>query len=191
MAIIDPLNEKNVRTWCDAYTMHLQVSAEASANPEMRKQLQDAEKRTQAEALRTRSQVDIEAAINQRRVSSTVFRFDPEGHREMMRTWASARELLLSMSPDMSKPIHMECDPLKKPLSAKLWQGKIDEPPANVMVITGSTAGIIVLFLRFVREMGDRMDPVTYTKKQLEAQGITRNNFHEHVGVAGITNPWE
>jgi hypothetical protein len=55
----------------------------------------------------------------------------------------------------------------------------------------GRDAITAVGFFNMYAQQCDTMDPRTRIKESLEAQGITKDNFHEHIGAAGIRNPWE
>lgn len=188
--IVRPEVARSAVVWCDAYTMHLTVLAEASTDPELRRTLRDAVRRTSSEAKRTRSEVDIKAAANQQAVADAIFKFSPEQQKELMAIWKEVRTQFISLSWDMRTEIHFEVDRDKK--VAWIWQGEAGALRSlDAVAFTLSHGGMLRRFLKFVAENQDRIDPVTYTKQALLKQGVNKGNFQELVGNAGITNPWE
>jgi hypothetical protein len=55
----------------------------------------------------------------------------------------------------------------------------------------GRDALTAVGFLNMYVQQCATIDPRKRIREALEAQGITKDNFHEHVGASGIRNPWE
>ena len=55
----------------------------------------------------------------------------------------------------------------------------------------GRDAITAVGFLNMYVQQCATVDPRTRIRAALEAQGITKDNFHEQVGAAGISNPWD
>lgn len=58
------------------------------------------------------------------------------------------------------------------------------------LMFYGRDAYTVFGFMGFYANAKMTRDPRADIKRALEAQGITRENFHQHVGLAGIANPW-
>lgn len=68
-----------------------------------------------------------------------------------------------------------------------------DEPVTRIgkpLIVQREVAKLAYAFLLWVEETQDKADPREHVKRVLAEQGIGPDNFDQHAGRLGITNPW-
>lgn len=175
------------RLWVDAYTMHLEGTAEAIASPQVRKSAVDALRQAKAALaveVNEEKADQLRAVIgNQEQVLMEIGTFNLEAYRDLMARWRSVREQILRLGWDLTQDL--DFTPNQKTGFVDISQGRGLRQP-----FMPGEAQIALAFIQFVNANQDKFDPLSYTKKVLTRQGITAENFDEHSDRLAITNPW-
>ncbi len=178
---------KTTKSWVDAYTATLEASFDAAMNPEIRSEVSEALKATQAQALQTKSQQDINIAKTQANIARRMGGFTMEQYDLIKKIWRRAAVTIVGTSWDLTQEIHFAEEQSRENL--RFWQG--ESPLSNFVLFPRDESALVIKFLRFVQSQADRMDPVSHTKAMLERQGINEHNFDEHADLLAIANPWK
>jgi hypothetical protein len=175
------------RDWLDAFAVTLECNVASAMNPELLQQVIDAEKHIRADLVAATSDAErdqLSAALgNQRHILHTMKAFNLESHNAMMVTFRAIREDFLKAAFDLRRNVDFEGRP-----NGELWarQGK-----GPWMKWSQDQGHVVLAFMRWVYDKQTEVrDPGAYTRKMLEQQGITRENFHEHADKLAIRNPW-
>ncbi len=179
---------KTTKSWVDAYTATLEASFDAAMNPEIRDELQEAVKATQAQALMSKSEQDINIAKTQAGIARRVGGFTMEQYQLMRELWQKTAPQIVGTSWNLTEEVGYAVEN-PSDLSMRFWQG--DAPEKNFMVLPMAQASLTIKFLKFVAAQSSQVDPITHTKRMLERQGINEHNFDQHADKLAITNPWK
>lgn len=167
--------------WCDAYSICIEVQAQAAHDPHMRAELADASKKLRKEGHK-------ELSENQDAVSAVLAKMTMDDYHEKAARWRDLRHTVMAAGWDLAQDITFE---------------QVMEPKPGILVfqneerdkglIFGGLEGMMVHdFLEFVRTTSEQnTDPRAYVRAALEAQGVTEQNFDAHARDLWIENPWK
>lgn len=176
------------RLWVDAYTMQLEGIAEAIASPRVRAAaadaLRQAESALKVEANEEKADQLRSVIANQKQVLMEIGSFNVEAYRDLMAHWRSVRDQILRQGWDLTLDLDFERDDATGFVNVKQGRGR----PQPFMA---AEAQVALAFINFVNANQEKFDPLSYTKKILERQGINAANFADHADRLCITNPWQ
>ncbi len=201
-----------MQRWVDAYTVHMESRAEAMADPSIKQRITAAVqelKKDRANATSDKEREEFDRAIvNQQNVLDQLGQFDLEAYKDISTRWKSIRSDLLSSGWDMRQQIdffrmsngdlhvsqksalqkkHMR---IREKVSGGAGLTEADLGPG--IVWHPATAAVAITFFKFVFDSQQSVpDPLEYTRRMLEQQGITEENFDQHADKLAIQNPWK
>lgn len=173
---------KSTRDWLDLYDMMLDRLAEF---------LKDPVKFALAQGI-TKEELAKQASIAQ-----LPGKMDLDRHKELISSWKQVRTSIqlfgLELGEDLEIGPH-ECMDPDTPAFQKWLRNPVLEVSRGIgkpLTFRGRDALTALGFLNMYIQQCATVDPSVKIKQTLEAQGITKENFHEHVGASGIRSPWE
>jgi hypothetical protein len=201
-----------MQRWVDAYTVHMEARAEAMADPSIKQRITAAVqelKKDRANATSDKEREEFDAAIvNQQHVLDQLGQFDIEAYRDISARWKQIRGDLLSSGWDMRQNVDFfrmsngnlhvsQKTALQKKhiqIRAKLVgeAGLTEKDLGPGIIWHPATAAVAITFFKFVHDSQTSVtDPREYTRRTLEQQGITAENFDQHADKLAIQNPWK
>lgn len=173
---------KSTRDWLDLYEMMLDRLAEFLKDPvkfAMRQGITKEELDKQASVARLPGKLDLDA------------------HRELMYSWKQVRTSIQLFGLELGEDLEIGPPVVFEPESKAFvkWKANpvlevsrgLDKP----LTFKGRDALTALGFLNMYIQQCATVDPSVRIRQTLEAQGITKENFHEQVGASGIRSPWE
>ena len=160
--------------WLDLYSMILDRLAEGLADP--------------AAMMKKFNITDPGVAAN------PIRKMDIEKYRESAEAWKRVKASIAAFGLSLDDDLTLA--PLPHEMNTKLWREapwvEVYHPnETKPLRFTGRDAMTAIGFFAFFINAVQNRDPRQEIRRSLEKQGITKDNFHEHVGLLGIANPWD
>ena len=116
-----------------------------------------------------------------------------EKYKDLSASWRRVRTAIRSFGLAVTED--MTLAPLMSEMGTKRWRERpwLHAFNGNEIVplkFEGRDALTALSFFNFFVQSVERLDPQAHVKKALEAQGITKDNFHQHEHLLEIKNPW-
>jgi hypothetical protein len=170
------MDPKQSRAWIDLYSLTLDRLAEFLADPQKR-------------ALKmgiTKEELAKQEAKLPRQISLEEYRIQQDSWKNV------SREIIafgLQLGDDLLLAPQME------EMSTKAWRTApwlfVFREAENIPLrFYGRDALTALGFFNFFIQHCDNIDPTKRIREELEAQGVTEENFNEHFLGTSITNPW-
>ncbi len=162
---------RTTRQWIDMYSLILDRLAEGLADPKK---------------LYAHLGISEEAGANIPHAMSV------KKYKESRDSWNKVKDVMLLFGLEIGEDLLLAPETV---LSDKAWN---DNPwlevsrPGDVTPLKffGREAQTALGFISFFINTCDQVDPNKRVKRHLEAQGITKENFFQEVGLMGISDPW-
>lgn len=185
-----PLFRPNLTTqqWVDAYTVYLDSIAEAVDNPRLIHLLQDACKELDDRAQASQNFMDYQLAQEQRRIFeiSGLGKFSNEAYTQTLQAWRNVAHALLLHGYDLAEDIEFEqLSPFRWKIHQKAHGDHLQWECSDF------EATVLFAFLSFVFSLSCTESPISYVRRTLQKQGITKENWSLHAHRLMIRNPWE
>lgn len=164
--------------WIDLYSLVLDRLAEFLADPKkMAKRLgiTDAELEEQKKHARLPGKMDMEK------------------YQELRTSWKNVSRDLRAFGVQMGDDIQLA--PLMQEMSKPDWAAapwlQVFHSGEKALMFYGRDAMTAIGFFNFFIQQCEQVDPRVRIKQELEAQGITKENFRERLFGTSVRNPWE
>lgn len=181
-----PALPRDIKVWVDAYTMQLEASYAAAMDSRLKAEVADAVKQSTSDAKAasdgTVAKVqNTRIAENQRDIQAKVAGFNLDAYHAIRSAWARLSVDLAATGWDLAEDIGFE----------ELNDGRVlVKQRKEQLIVQREVAKLAYAFLLWVEETQDKADPREHVKRVLAEQGIGPDNFDQHAGRLGITNPW-
>lgn len=181
-----PALPRDIKVWVDAYTMQLEASYAAAMDSRLKAEVADAVKQSTSDAKEasdgTVAKVqNTRIAENQLDIQAKVAGFNLDAYHAIRAAWARLSVDLAATGWDLAEDIGFE----------ELNDGRVlVKQRKEQLVVQREVAKLAYAFLLWVEETQDKADPREHVKRVLAEQGIGPDNFDQHAGRLGITNPW-
>ncbi len=164
--------------WIDLYSLVLDSLANFLADPKknaMRMGITEAELKQQQETMRLPNKMDIDK------------------YRESCESWRSVSKQLKSFGVRLDEELQLAptMDEMKGSWLSNPYLHVFHIGETKPLTFYGREAMTAIGFFSFFANQCDKLDPTKKIRAALEAQGITKDNFHEKMALTGIANPWE
>lgn len=183
-----PVRRVNLTTqqWVDAYTVHLESVAEATASARLRSIVVDACREARSRAISTGDAEDYRILAEQTRVleRSGVGRFDLQSYMMTKEYWKTVAHHLVSLGFNLDVDIDIE------QVGVDRWRISQQGLDAHWECAT-PVMQVLCAFVSFVEHFSRFESPVAYVRRVLESQGITKETWPMHAARLAIRNPWE
>lgn len=173
---------KSTRDWIDLYDMMLDRAYEFAKDP------------TKGALARGITTKELES---QKETAVLPGKMSMESYHASKESWKRVRTTMQIFGVELGEDLMLAPPEILEVGSAAFarWSRKpwveITRGLEKPLRFEGRDAITAVGFFNMYAQQCDTMDPSIRIREQLEAQGINKDNFHEHVGAAGIRNPWE
>ena len=172
------MDPNKTQAWIDLYSLILDRLAEYLADPKknaLKMGIKEQELNDQANTARLPNKMDIEK------------------YRELRDSWRNVARDLKMFGVTLSDELQLAptMDQMKGEWMAAPYLHVFHITESKPLTFYGRDAMTAIGFFNFYAHQCDRLDPTKKIRENLEAQGITKENFHEQVGLVGIANPWE
>ncbi len=163
--------------WIDLYSLVLDRLAEYLADPK-----------------RNALKMGItEQELHEQTTARLPNKLDIEKYREARESWRNVARDLKAFGIQLNEELQLA------PLLNEMKGEWMSAPYLHVfhlgegkpLTFYGRDAMTAIGFFNFYSNHCDRLDPTKKIRENLEAQGITKDNFHERMALTGIANPWE
>lgn len=172
------MDPSKTQDWIDLYSLILDRLAEYLADPKknaLKMGITEAELKAQTDTARLPGKMDIEK------------------YRELRESWRNVARDLKMFGVQLSDDLQLA------PLMSEMGKEWMAAPYLHVFHVNetkpltfyGRDAMTAIGFFNFFSNQCERLDPTKKIREDLEAQGITKENFHERMALTGIANPWE
>ena len=181
-----PALPRDIKVWVDAYTMQLEASYAAAMDSRLKAEVADAVKQSTSDAKAasdgTVAKVqNTRIAENQLDIQAKVAGFNLDAYHAIRAAWARLSVDLAATGWDLAEDIGFE----------ELSDGRVlVKQRKEQLIVQREVAKLAYAFLLWVEETQDKADPREHVKRVLAEQGIGPDNFDQHAGRLGITNPW-
>lgn len=181
-----PALPRDIKVWVDAYTMQLEASYAAAMDSRLKAEVADAVKQSTSDAKAasdgTVAKVqNTRIAENQLDIQAKVAGFNLDAYHAIRSAWARLSVDLAATGWDLAEDIGFE----------ELNDGRVlVKQRKEQLIVQREVAKLAYAFLLWVEETQDKADPREHVKRVLAEQGIGPDNFDQHAGRLGITNPW-
>lgn len=181
-----PALPRDIKVWVDAYTMQLEASYAAAMDSRLKAEVADAVKQSTSDAKAasdgTVAKVqNTRIAENQLDIQAKVAGFNLDAYHAIRSAWARLSVDLAATGWDLADDIGFE----------ELNDGRVlVKQRKEQLIVQREVAKLAYAFLLWVEETQDKADPREHVKRVLAEQGIGPDNFDQHAGRLGITNPW-
>ena len=168
------MDPNKTNDWIDLYSLVLDSLAEFLADPQKR-------------ALKmgiTLSELNAQEAKLPKKI-------DMEEYRILCTSWRNVARDLKALGVRLDEDIQLAptMAEMKGPWNANPWLEVFHEGEKPIKFF-GRDALTAIGFFSFFINQCDVLDPTIKIKRNLEAQGITKENFDERMALTGIANPW-
>lgn len=176
------MTTRSTRDWLDLYDMVLDRGFEFAKDP------------TKGALARGITQKELDA---QKDTAQLPGKMQMEAYHALIASWKQVRASILIFGLELGEDLELSPPEILETGSPAfaLWMRKpwveISRGVEKPLRFEGRDAITAVGFFNMYIQQCQTLDPTAPIKKALEAQGINKDNFHEHVGAAGIRNPWE
>lgn len=181
-----PALPRDIKVWVDAYTMQLEASYAAAMDSRLKAEVADAVKQSTSDAKAARDGTvakvqNTRIAENQLDIQAKVAGFNLDAYHAIRSAWARLSVDLAATGWDLAEDIGFE----------ELNDGRVlVKQRKEQLIVQREVAKLAYAFLLWVEETQDKADPREHVKRVLAEQGIGPDNFDQHAGRLGITNPW-
>lgn len=172
--------------WIEAYTAHLEMVAEAAASPLLKRELTKAAEHARADARADGTEDNIRIMQQQEHVLATsgVGRINMEALNLVRQLWREVAGAVKTAGFCLSLDIQCEQKPSGE------WSF---EQAGSRLRMPDQMGQVFLAFVKFVstRSEESQESPNEYVKRILAQQGVTKENWHQHVGrFTGLRDPW-